>query len=300
MKASDRHELSKSGKSDTLYSSMTTAPVEAVDWNPRRPPTQDRLGRLLHLRRRSNHFRVLLGTIIVGAALRAWNRGETQTTKRRLTAVGPVRHVAQDADVWDAGANRETLWEQDHARSVEVRALREPHTGRSLDERNLQATDACGDLGLLVPTPSPEVRQRARLKAQEYSAVLGRREDHDLRRRDGVLSPTQPVDACPKRIVRGELVVGSSLSGISVAEAREVDAVLTSALTEPWFKSADCYKGTGRFEFTFVSPIGHTFHTEPIEALDLDLKPLLNVFPTDRWNRLKRTSRRTKKAVVQT
>lgn len=98
-----------------------------------------------------------------------------------------------------------------------------------------------------------------------------------------VLDPRRPLDECLRAIGSSRLVVGSSLHGIIVAEALGVPARLVRSTTEPEFKYADHYLGTGRAGWTAAESVEEAIRMGGEPPMEWPGAALMEAFPTDLW-----------------
>jgi pyruvyltransferase len=108
---------------------------------------------------------------------------------------------------------------------------------------------------------------------------------HDARSQrsaPGFLDPRSDVWKVLTRIANSELVVGSSLHGIVIAESFGVPARLVRPGAEPLFKYEDYYTGTGRSGFAPADSVASAIEAggEPPAVLD---PALAAAFPRDLW-----------------
>jgi pyruvyltransferase len=259
-------------------------PVEIIHWNPSRPILPGRLGWLVPIRRPVNNFGDLLGPVIVAEILRREGLVE-RAEHRRLLAIGSIMTMAQQNDVlWGIGVNGKTLDEPISAGPLDVRALRGPLTRSYLARRGIAAPEIYGDPGLLV---GYLWSRRALAKGHPGSrhAIVPNLHDWAATRgRGNVISPTDPLWSVIGRIAAADLVVGSSLHGIIVAESLGIPARLFRSSTEPRFKYEDYYRGTGREHFEVAQDVDAALKMggEPLPAWDP--APLLAAFPRELWS----------------
>jgi pyruvyltransferase len=250
--------------------------VDLVHWNPRR-----RVSRFLPagITRPVGNFGDLLGPLVVRELLRRSGRS-TPVAAARLLSIGSVLHFAQDGDVvWGSGINGKTLDAPVTARRLDVRAVRGPRTRAVLAEHGIDAPEVYGDPGLLVSRLWPRDPGRSRTGVTVVPNL------HDApahRGRPGFLDPRSPVREVLDRIAGSELVVGSSLHGIVVAESYGVPARLVLPGAEPLFKYEDHYTGSGRSGFEPAPTVEDAIAAggEPPAVLD---PALAAAFPVDLW-----------------
>ena len=259
--------------------------VEVVHWNPSRPIVGGLLGKAIPIRRPVDNFGDLLGPLIVAELVRREGLAEPERS-RRLVSVGSIMRMAKDGDtVWGTGVNGKTMADPLPARQLDVRAVRGPLTRDYLAGNGIQAPAVFGDPGLLVGHLWPR-ETLAKPKAAAGHVVVPNL--HDLpstRGRKDVIDPTDAVWDVLARIASAELVVGSSLHGVIVAESFGIPARLVRSSTEPRFKYEDYYLGTGRPEFEIADDIDTALALggEPL-PVGWDPQPLLQAFPRDLWS----------------
>ncbi len=131
---------------------------------------------------------------------------------------------------------------------LDVRAVRGPHTRGFLQDRGINVPEIFGDPALLLPHVAPELLNAAQHKRHKVTIVPNMEDlrlHRSLRLVPNVLNPRSGLRRCLYRIVRSELVVGSSLHAIIVAEAFGIPARVVESKVEHHFKYADYYAGNG-------------------------------------------------------
>ncbi|MFL0359128.1 polysaccharide pyruvyl transferase family protein [Curtobacterium flaccumfaciens] len=204
-------------------------------------------------------------------------------TRRRLVAIGSVIHFARNKDViWGAGANGKMLHALGRVGGLDVRAVRGPRTRERLLSLGVSCPPVYGDPALLIPEL---VRSGQSDRRPERDIALTHVPNLNDRERYGsvTLDPRSPVEECIDRIRRSELVVGSSLHGIIIAEAFGVPAVLIAPTHEDMFKYEDYYGGTGRKSFRVASNIDEAASAEHNDPPVFDAEALKGAFPIDMW-----------------
>ncbi|MCP2264680.1 polysaccharide pyruvyl transferase family protein [Promicromonospora thailandica] len=258
-------------------------PVTVVHWNPRRPVLRGTLGRVVPWRRAVNNFGDLLGPLIV-ARLVADNELVESDSPRRLLAVGSILNLARAGDVlWGIGANGKTLDQTAPYRELDVRAVRGPLTREFLRQKGYDVPAVYGDPGLLVGRlwPREDVARGTRPRA--VTVIPNLHDLHHARNRSDAVAPTTELWKTLAAIAASDLVVGSSLHAIVVAESFGVPARLVSSSVEPPFKYEDYYRGTGRPDFRPAPDVDTAvdWGGEPLPSWDPG--PLLAAFPRDLW-----------------
>lgn len=86
-------------------------------------------------------------------------------------------------------------------------------------------------------------------------------------------------------IIKGKLVISSSLHGIILAEAYGVPAILLYEKDMNLFKYKDYYHSTGRYDFPIAKSIEEALTMKPAPIPDMSVlqKNLLESFPADLW-----------------
>lgn len=260
--------------------------VYVVHWNPpwwtlNRP---DRWAR----RKRMDNFGDLLGPLIARRLIEA--RGTPparREERRRLLAVGSILHLARPGDVvWGAGVNGHDVDEHHEGAALDVRAVRGPVTRAFLQARGATVPEVYGDPGLLLPLACPELRQWATTKRHEVTVVPNLWEAAAFRKRYGkiVVHPQTALEKVLRRIATSELVVGSSLHGLIVAEALGIPARLVHPGVDPVLKYEDYYGGTGRPHFSPAGTVEEATRLGGEPPPRWSPEPLQRAFPADLWS----------------
>ncbi len=262
--------------------------VEVFRWNPRRSRLPRSLTRRLPIEigRRINNFGDLLGPLIVARIL-AMNRVDPQTAlgDRRLLSVGSVLHFARDHDViWGTGVNGKRPDIDYVFHTLDVRAVRGPRTRDFLFSRGVDAPAVFGDPVLLLPLVAPELVGYAQSKRYPLTVVPNFNDFPAYEPSPTLLDPRSPVDVCLRRIAQSELVVGSSLHAIVVAESLSIPARLISSAIEDPLKYEDYYLGTGRSGVEVAHSVEEAVRMGGQQGPVFDANQLLGAFPFDLWN----------------
>lgn len=252
---------------------VDVAGVDVARWNPRRRAT--RWGRPSPFPRPVANFGDLLGPLIVSGLVRQLGLLDAPV-RRRLLAVGSVLHFARPGDVaWGTGLNAKA---GEPADGVDVRAVRGPRSA-SLLPGSLAAGDPALLLGGLFPELVVPPERRSGI-----TVVPNLNELRGLGSRRGVLNPRLPLRRVLRRIAGSELVVGSSLHGIVVAEALGVPARAVRSSAEPALKYEDHYLATGRDpDEVIAGSVAEAVELRGAPPPVWRPGPLLEAFPVDLW-----------------
>jgi pyruvyltransferase len=261
--------------------------VEIFSWNPPWPVLRVWVGWRVPWRRPINNFGDLLGPLIVRGIMKQRGLGPEALRPARLLSVGSIMHFAQDGDViWGSGVHGDIAEEQVTARDLDIRAVRGPRTRAFLLERGITAPEVYGDPALLLPVVMPELREQAQRKRFGVTVVpnyLDLDQNPAWRLSPKVLNPRAPLARVLSRIAASELVVGSSLHGIAVAESLGVPARLVRSAVEIDFKYRDYYEGTGRPGYSPAETIREAIAAGGELPPVFSPQALLAAFPADLW-----------------
>ena len=257
--------------------------VEYVHWNPVRRPAGRRFGRA----RPVDNFGDLLGPVVVRRMLeRAAVPEGSAVRDARLLTVGSVLRLARAGDVvWGTGVNGKSLDAAYDLDDLDVRAVRGPRTQAFLAGRGVDVPAVHGDPGLLVGRLWTREELRGDEPTRPVTITPNLHDSHLYRRDPRALDPQSGLARCVRLIAASELVVGSSLHGIVIAESLGIPARLVQPGVEPLFKYADHYEGTGRPGWRAAPDVGAAIRMGGEEPVRWDPQPLLDAFPWDLWGR---------------
>jgi pyruvyltransferase len=267
--------------------------IELYSWNPGRPLMPGLLGRRLaragYAGAPMNNFGDLLGPEIVKRMLASegvdlsFARSET-----RLLSVGSVLHFARDGDtIWGTGRNGKESDANHRFSQLDVRAVRGPLTAKYLESRGITAPSIFGDPGVLTAQYFSELSPAPGQKKHVVTIVPNLNDLPKYRRWDNLLDPRTSLEKCIERIANSELVVGSSLHGIVVAESFGVPARLIGSNHESKFKYEDYYLGTGRSMPRTAMSVDEALQMGGVEPMAYDPAALIEAFPYDLWERVR-------------
>ena len=259
--------------------------VDVAHWDPLRRTR--RWGSPAIVSRPLRNFGDLLGPVIVRALVRQLRLGHAADhgVLPRLLAIGSVLHLAEPSDVvWGAGMNVKTGTELVALPTLDLRAVRGPRTRDLLTIRFRQAAPAVfGDPGLLLGALAPRLIVPSH-RRRGIAIVPNLDELSTLTSRERVINPRWRLRRVLRRIAASELVVGTSLHGIIVAESLGVPARAVRTSAEGAFKYEDYYLATGRDPDTVLADsVDEAIDRGGAEPPVWDPRPLLAAFPTDLW-----------------
>lgn len=256
--------------------------VDLFSWNPSRPWPSPRWGPVPRIMRPVNNFGDLLGPVVVRRVLE--QRGlpdAAASTPAKLFSIGSVLHFARDGDVvWGSGVNGKVAAEEHQFSRLDVRAVRGPLTRAFLTDRGIHVPEVYGDPALLLGHLWPRLRAEPK---RHRLTVVPNLHDHASTRHPQAINPRGNLWRIITRIARSELVVGSSLHGIIVADALGIPARLVVPGAEPAFKYEDYYRGSGRDDYTPAATVEEAVAMGGEPLCSWDAGPLLASFPDDLW-----------------
>jgi pyruvyltransferase len=208
--------------------------------------------------------------------------GDEATREARLFSVGSVLSFAADGDtVWGSGVNGKVPPEDHNFFRLDVRALRGPLSYEFLRGLGIPLSRVpYGDPALLLGRARPDL---CGLKPEFPVTVVTNMYDLPPENTRCAIDPRSPVEQVLQRVAHSELVVGSSLHAIIVAEALGIPARVVRSETEPEFKYADYYRGTGRDLFEFATSVSDAIAAGGLAPPRWDPEPLIDAFPRDLW-----------------
>jgi pyruvyltransferase len=243
------------------------------------------VGKLIPVRRAVNNFGDLLGPVLVRRMLdRLGITEDGAGPERRLVAVGSILHFAQQGDtVWGSGVNGKSFDMAYDFEDLDVRAVRGPLTAEFLRKRGIAVPEVFGDPGLLVGTLWDAQQLRGDGPLHPVTVIPNLNDYPRYQKDENTVDPRQPLETILRRIARSELVVGSSLHGVVIAESLGVPARLVRSGSEPMFKYEDYYYGSGRASFSPADTVEAAIRAGGESPLDWGAQPLLDAFPSDLW-----------------
>jgi pyruvyltransferase len=262
--------------------------VDVVRWNPRVAGTLGLRGAVS--RRRRDNFGDLLGPLIVNRiatmAPAASRRSAPRAHGRaRLVAVGSIVHLAEDGDVvWGAGVNGKIEAGRYRWTRLDVRAVRGPLTERFLARAGQDVPAVHGDPAQLLPQLFPLLGRWAGRRTRHVTVMPNLNERDRYRSHRAFLDPTSALVDCLRTLVQSDLVVGSSLHAIIVAEAFGVPARFLSPVAEHDFKYRDYLAATGRADAPLCPSLDEALRLGGYEPPVWDPRQLLDAFPHDLWD----------------
>ena len=257
--------------------------VDLAYWNPDRTSPDSRVSP-------ADNFGDLLGPLVVQLVL-ASGGVISGVGSSRLLSVGSITHFAQENDVmWGSGINGKRLDYTPRGVSLDIRAVRGPWSAAELTSKGYRVPEVYGDPALLLGKVMPEVPRFSHLAGRRllvpnmndlelYRSLEPEALDADLT----VLDPSSPVHVMLSAIAHADLVIGSSLHAIILADAYGVPARFIRSSVEPEFKYVDYLLGTGRPTTVIARDIGEAMSLGGHEAPIFDAEAMLSAFPWDLW-----------------
>lgn len=251
--------------------------VRVVRWNPLKADGTSRI----------DNFGDLLGPRIVERLAPAVG---DHSEFRSLLSVGSVMQFAAPGDVvWGSGVNAKLrLRRTNPRRTFDVRAVRGRLSGLALAAEGSTVPEVFGDPALLLPEVFPETNAWATAGQKRRGVVIVPNvNDFDAFPASAdVVSPTGEAWSVIRQLLSAELVVGSSLHAIIVAEAYGIPARAVRSASESIVKYVDYYSGTGREDVEIAESVGHALELGGApSAVSSPSGALLATFPADLWVR---------------
>lgn len=267
--------------------------VRVAHWNPRRqvglrPRRLFAWTKHTPLGPRVENFGDLLGPVVVAQlAERLRLPTHSATPRAVLGAVGSIIHMLPaGATVWGAGVNGKHT-DLTLPQRLDIRAVRGPLTRRYLVERGVEVPEVFGDPALLIDYSRLGIARTGRARQGIVCVQNLNDSGGDRRPLPGdEISSVSPVDDL-KQVVRAidgaELVIGSSLHAIIVAEALGIPARAVRSDAESPFKYEDYYEGTGRTGVAIAGTVGEAVEMGGVDRAVSIHPALASAFPVDLW-----------------
>lgn len=266
-----------SAEEESQLASRSVLGVEVNHWNPVRAG------------HRVENFGDLLGPIIVQRLLAASGVREAADEDRPLVAVGSVLHPSDPrAVVWGAGVNGKIPnSEGSIPRSLDVRATRGPWTARYLRGLGIPVTGVYGDPASLTGRLFPELKRA--WAPQSGVVCVPNFNDMDWMAAEvgtqgvAVVDPRSPLPDVLATIAGADLVIGSSLHAVVVAESLGIPARFIASRHEAPFKYLDYLAGSGRPHEMIARDAATALSMGGMPEHEVDLDRLESAFPWDLW-----------------
>lgn len=224
---------------------------------------------------------------IVQQPLPYYNK-KTKNQMKKLLASGSIYYFANEGDVvWGSGINGKRMKKEDYVfSSLDIRSVRGPLTRDFLkDTFGIEAPAIYGDPALLFPYLFPEFKRQKEPK-YDYIVIT-----HYLDLVEKIeapnccfLSSIDPLEKVLTAILDSKFVISSALHGVVLAEAYGIPArLLRLGESEPLFKFADYYAGTGRPDFSFALSIEDALLMGGEKPCCCDIEQIYNAFPFEYW-----------------
>lgn len=198
----------------------------------------------------------------------------------RLLAIGSIIHLAKNGDViWGSGVHFNFTPDWDNLRDLDVRSVRGPLSRHIFRAHGIDCPKSFGDPGLLVSKILPCDRS-SRIP---YIVIPNLNDLGLFRDEKNLVSPLLKAEKLIQLICQAELVIGSSLHAIVLADAYGIKAqlVLPPGHRDSIQKYEDYYLGTGRQQFQFAESVKEALDFGGMPRLDIDLNRIEGTFPYD-------------------
>ncbi|CAF3810674.1 unnamed protein product [Rotaria sordida] len=212
--------------------------------------------------------------------------------KPKLLAIGSIFNFACRNDViWGSGILDPSHF---HPRlnstlkhTLDIRAVRGPRTRNILISKfNLNVPEVYGDPALLLPYYLTSYKKLSKptipiLIILHHADVKNKSIQFGL---NGIVTANAfvPWNELLSLIVQSKLVISSSLHGIIVSEAFGISARLLKSPHFSLFKFYDYYESTNR-TLRYATTIDQAINMGGEKLPNINLKPLLNAFPFDKF-----------------
>ena len=261
--------------------------VDIVHWNPKRSIFKKKPFSYIPIKSHVNNFGDLLGPLIIEKILHEKAIiNDSKTNNKRLLGIGSIMHFAKDFDtIWGSGRNGKINDNAHDFKDLDVRAVRGPLTRDFLLRKGIDCPEVYGDPGLLLPIYFPKLRDLAKEKKFKVTIIPNLNDFDKYILDENTMNPTLAVFKILERIVQSELVIGSSLHAIIVAEAFGIPARLMKSKGENMFKYQDYFFGSGRMQqVTAAQSIKEAIEMGGETPINWKHMPLIESFPFDLWH----------------
>ena len=257
--------------------------VELYHWSPRRPIVNIPVLRNWSPQRTLMNFGDELGPIVVRGALKQLDlpSPEEAATNGRIVTIGSVMHLTRTGDyVWGTGINGKVANPVGvQPGEITITAVRGPRTWEMLTQRGFEVPRVFGDPAILLSAVDPRFRLHTLAKRRKIAVVPNLNDVPRYRRHPGFVSPLQDPVSVAREIAASEMVVGSSLHALILADVLGVPARWIESAAEHPFKYLDYYEGTGRMGVVPGADISDALRLGPVEETRAEPEPLLGAFP---------------------
>jgi pyruvyltransferase len=246
-------------------------------FNPVRKKTLKLSGFNLPYYWRLNNFGDLLGPIICKLIIKKYSLKIKKVIKKKLFSVGSVLHFANDDDViWGSGINGKVPVEMHTFSNLNVYAVRGPLTREYLLKKNIICPEVFGDPALLYKYLMPNIPISSKKK---ITFIQNFNDTYTSPKGVNVISPMAPLERIVSEISSSDLVIGSSLHAIILADSMGIPARFFRSKIENELKYDDYMFGTNRFDYIMANNPDHALRLGGHEPLIFDHTKLINAFP---------------------
>ncbi|NIH56893.1 pyruvyl transferase [Brooklawnia cerclae] len=129
---------------------------------------------------------------------------------------------------------------------VEIYAVRGPRTWGVLTQHGFNVPHVFGDPAILLAEVDKRFQLNTQQKTRRITVIPNLNDISTYRSHPGFVSPLQDPLTVAREIATSELVVGSSLHALILADVLGVPSRWVTSSVESPFKYIDYYEGTGR------------------------------------------------------
>lgn len=203
-----------------------------------------------------------------------------------LVTVGSVLHLAPEGSVvWGSGINGKARQQiSPHGPTWDIRSVRGPFTRAMLRSHGMECPEVYGDPALLLPELWPELGENVTRGGGGVVVIPNLNETEPYLGDPRLCTPLQGLEPIVAAILGADLVVGSSLHAIVLADAYGVPARLVAPTAEHPLKYIDYLAGTGRGTTRIARTVDEAIQLGGHRAHNVDLVALREAFPFDLWS----------------
>lgn len=257
--------------------------IDVYKWAPTRPIVNIPGLRRFSPRRTLKNFGDEIGPVVVEGLARTLGLPPAMesTATGRLLSVGSILHFARSGDtIWGSGINgkeRDPVLVQPGM--VTLEAVRGPRTHKMLSDRGFTVPKVFGDPALLLRYVDARYANVDQTTRRRVTLLPNLNDAARYRSHPAYVSPLQDPLRIAEVIASSEIVVGSSLHAIVIADMYGVPVRRMTSLRETEFKYADYYEGTDRELPDAANSVADALSMGASEELRFTPDLLIQAFP---------------------